>query len=159
MQPTPLDEVVALVLADLQAEIHDRQIEWRVGNLPLVECDEGLIKQVLINLIGNSVKYTRPREVAVIEIGQTTVDGEQVIFVRDNGAGFDMKYADKLFGAFQRLHRHEDFEGTGVGLATVRRIVQRHGGRIWANGELDEGATFYFTLRLGQASLTAADVR
>jgi two-component system, sensor histidine kinase and response regulator len=159
MQPTSLNEVVALVLADLKAEIHDRQIVWKVGSLPLVECDEGLIKQVLINLIGNSVKYTRPRDVAVIEIGQTTVDGEQVIFVRDNGAGFDMKVADKLFGAFQRLHRHEDFEGTGVGLATVRRIVQRHGGRIWAEAELDKGATFYFTLGLGQVSLTAAGVR
>ena len=159
MQPTSLNEVVALVLADLKAEIHDRQIVWKVGDLPLVECDQGLIKQVLINLIGNSVKYTRPRDVAVIELGQTTVDGEQVIFVRDNGAGFDMKYADKLFGAFQRLHRHEDFEGTGVGLATVRRIVQRHGGRIWAEAELDKGATFYFTLGLGQASLTAAGVR
>jgi signal transduction histidine kinase len=159
IQPTSLNEVVALVLADLQAEIHDRQIVWKVGDLPLVECDQGLIKQVLINLIGNSVKYTRPRDVAVIELGQTTVDGEQVIFVRDNGAGFDMKYADKLFGAFQRLHRHEDFEGTGVGLATVRRIVQRHGGRIWAEAELDKGATFYFTLGLGQASLTAAGVR
>jgi two-component system sensor histidine kinase/response regulator len=159
MQPTSLNEVVALVLADLKAEIHDRQIVWKVGDLPLVECDQGLIKQVLINLIGNSVKYTRPRDVAVIEIGQTTVDGEQVVFVRDNGAGFDMKYADKLFGAFQRLHRHEDFEGTGVGLATVRRIVQRHGGRIWAKAELDKGATFYFTLGLGQTSLTAAGVR
>jgi len=159
MQPTSLNEVVALVLADLKAEIHDRQIVWKVGDLPLVECDQGLIKQVLINLIGNSVKYTRPRDVAVIELGQTIVDGEQVIFVRDNGAGFDMKYGDKLFGAFQRLHRHEDFEGTGVGLATVRRIVQRHGGRIWAEAELDKGATFYFTLGLGQASLTAAGVR
>jgi len=159
MQPTSLNEVVALVLADLKAEIHDRQIVWKVGDIPLVECDQGLMKQVLINLIGNSVKYTRPRDVAVIEIGQTTVDGEQVIFVRDNGAGFDMKYADKLFAAFQRFHRHEDFEGTGVGLATVRRIVQRHGGRIWANAELDKGATFYFTLGLGQASLTTAGVR
>src|SRR6202521_5148784 len=151
MQPTSLNEVVALVLADLKTEIHDRQIVWKVGDLPLVECDQGLLKQVLINLIGNSVKYTRPRDVAVIGLGQTTIDEEQVIFVRDNGAGFDMKYADKLFGAFQRLHRHEDFEGTGVGLATVRRIVQRHGGRIWAEAELDKGATFYFTLGLGQA--------
>jgi signal transduction histidine kinase len=159
MQPTSLNEVVAQVLADLKAEIHDRQIVWKVGDLPFVECDEGLVKQVLINLIGNSVKYTRPRDVAVIELGQTTLDGEQVIFVRDNGAGFDMKYADKLFDAFHRLHSQEDFEGTGVGLATVRRIVQRHGGRIWAEAELDKGATFYFTLGLGKASLTAAGVR
>jgi|SRR6266550_860474 len=159
MRPTSLDEVVTLVLADLKAEIQGRQIDWKVGTLPYVECDQGLIKQVLINLIGNSIKYTRPRDAAVIEIGQTTVDGEQVIFVRDNGAGFDMKNADKLFGAFQRLHRPEDFEGTGVGLATVRRIVQRHGGRIWAEAEVDKGATFYFTLGLGQASLTEAGVR
>jgi signal transduction histidine kinase len=158
MQPTRLDETIALVLADLKAEIHNRQIEWKVGNLPLVECDQGLIKQVLINLIGNSVKYTRSRDVAAIEIGQTTVDGELVIFVRDNGAGFDMQYADKLFVAFQRLHRQEDFEGTGVGLATVRRIVQRHGGRIWAEAKVDKGATFYFTLGLGQASLAKVSV-
>ena len=159
IQPANLDEIVGLVLADLKAEIRGRKIEWKVGNLPVVECDRGLVKQVLINLLGNSVKYTRPRDVAVIEIGQTTIDEEQVIFVRDNGAGFDMKYADKLFDAFHRLHRQEEFEGTGVGLATVRRIVQRHGGRIWAEAELDKGATFYFTLGLGQASLTTASVR
>ncbi len=159
IQPANLHEIVALVLADLKAEVHGRQIDWKVGNLPVVECDRGLIKQVFINLLGNSVKYTRPRDVAVIEIGQTTIDEEEVIFVRDNGAGFDMKDADKLFGAFQRLHRPEDFEGTGVGLATVRRIVQRHGGRIWAKAELDKGATFYFTLGLGKASLTPVGVR
>jgi signal transduction histidine kinase len=159
MQPTSLDEVVTLVLADLKAEILDRRIDWKVGTLPLVECDQNLIKQVLINLIGNSIKYTRQRDAAVIEIGQTTVDGEQVIFVRDNGAGFDMKYANKLFVAFQRLHRQEDFEGTGVGLATVRRIIQRHGGRIWAEAEVDKGATFYFTLGLGKVSLTPVGVR
>jgi len=146
MQPTSLDEVLTLVLADFKTDTQGRQIDWKVGTLPLVECDRGLIKQVLINLIGNSIKYTRPREVPMIEIGQTAIAGEQVIFVRDNGAGFDMKHADKLFEAFQRLHRHEDFEGTGVGLATVRRIVQRHGGRIWAEAETDKGATFYFTL-------------
>ena len=159
IQPANLDEIVALVLADLKTETRGRKIDWKVGKLPVVDCDRGLIKQVLINLLGNSVKYTRPRDVAVIEIGQTTIDEEQVIFVRDNGAGFDMKYADKLFDAFHRLHRQEEFEGTGVGLATVRRIVQRHGGRIWAEAELDKGATFYFTLGLGQASLTTADVR
>jgi len=158
-KPTRLDEIVESVLTDLKTEIGGKQIEWKVGNMPLVECDQGLIKQVLVNLIGNSVKYTRPRKLPVIEIGETTVDGEQVLFVRDNGAGFDMQYADKLFGAFQRLHRQEDFEGTGVGLATVRRIVQRHGGRIWAEAELDKGATFYFTLGAGQASLTPTSVR
>jgi light-regulated signal transduction histidine kinase (bacteriophytochrome) len=159
MQLTSVDDVVSLVLEDLKAEIHDRRIEWKVGTLPLVECDQGLLKQVLANLIGNSIKYTRLRDAAVIEIGQKNVDGEQVIFVRDNGAGFDMQYADKLFVAFQRLHRQEDFEGTGVGLATVRRIVQRHGGRIWAEAEVDKGATFYFTLAVGQPSLTTAGVR
>jgi light-regulated signal transduction histidine kinase (bacteriophytochrome) len=156
MQATSLDEVLALVLADFKTDTQGRQIDWKVGKLPIVECDRGLIKQVLINLIGNSIKYTRPREVPMIEIGQTTIAGEQVIFVRDNGAGFDMKHADKLFEAFQRLHRHEDFEGTGVGLATVRRIVQRHGGRIWAEAEADKGATFYFTLGPRQPNMNVS---
>ena len=111
-----------------------------------MECDRGLIKQVFTNLVGNAVKYTRPRDVAVIEIGHRDGDGHPVIFVRDNGAGFEMKYADKLFGAFQRLHRQDEFEGTGVGLATVHRIIRRHGGRIWAEAEPQKGATFYFTL-------------
>jgi light-regulated signal transduction histidine kinase (bacteriophytochrome) len=133
-------------------------MEWKVGALPVVECDPGLLKQVLVNLIGNSIKYTRQCDVAVIEIGEVTVDEEQVFFVRDNGAGFDMKDIDKLFRAFHRLHRDEEFEGTGIGLATVRRIVQRHGGRIWAEAEVGKGATFYFTLGAGKASLAAADV-
>jgi light-regulated signal transduction histidine kinase (bacteriophytochrome) len=147
---TSLDEIVQSVLADVQTGIHDRRIEWKVAALPAVECDAGLMKQVLLNLIGNSVKYTRRREAAVIEIGQATFGGEMVFFVRDNGAGFDMQYAEKLFGAFERLHRDDEFEGTGVGLATVRRIIQRHGGRIWAEAELDKGATFYFTLGQGK---------
>ena len=156
MQPTSLDDVLTLVLADFKTDTQGRQIDWKVGKLPLVECDRGLIKQVLINLIGNSIKYTRPREVPMIEIGQTAIAGEQVIFVRDNGAGFNMKHADKLFEAFQRLHRHEDFEGTGVGLATVQRIVQRHGGRIWAEAEADKGATFYFTLGPRQPNMNVS---
>jgi light-regulated signal transduction histidine kinase (bacteriophytochrome) len=148
MQSTSLDEVLTSVLADLKTGSQGRQIDWKVGKLPAVNCDGALIKQVLVNLISNSIKYSRLREVAAIEVGQTTIEGEQVIFVRDNGAGFDMKRAAKLFDAFQRLHRSEEFEGTGVGLATVRRIIQRHGGRIWAEAEVDKGATFYFTLGL-----------
>ena len=97
-------------------------------------------------MISNGIKYTRPRTTAVIEIGHQDVAGAQAFFIRDNGVGFNMKYADKLFGVFQRLHREEEFEGTGVGLATVRRIVELEGGRIWAQAELDKGATFYFTL-------------
>jgi light-regulated signal transduction histidine kinase (bacteriophytochrome) len=104
------------------------------------------MRQVFENLISNALKYSRPRRLAVIEIGHTHAGGEQVIFVRDNGVGFDMKFADKLFGVFQRLHRSDEFEGTGVGLATVDRIVRKHGGRIWAEAALEKGATFYFTL-------------
>jgi len=121
-------------------------VEWKIGALPFVECDATLMRQVFQNLVSNALKYSRPRSLAVIEIGQTEKDGATAIFVRDNGVGFSMKYADKLFGVFQRLHRAEDFEGTGVGLATVQRIIQKHGGRVWAEAELDRGATFYFTL-------------
>ncbi len=107
------------------------------------------MRQVFQNLISNALKYSRKRKPAVIEIGCREENGQATIFVRDNGAGFDMKYADKLFGVFQRLHRDEEFEGTGVGLATVHRIVQKHGGRTWADAEVEKGASFYFTL--GQA--------
>jgi light-regulated signal transduction histidine kinase (bacteriophytochrome) len=135
---------------EFKTETTGRKIEWRVGRLPTVECDPSLMKQAFINLLANAVKYTRPRAEAVIEIGQIQRDGENAIFVRDNGVGFDMKYSGKLFGVFQRLHRAEDFEGTGVGLATVARIVRKHGGRIWGEAEPDRGAVFYFTLG-GQA--------
>jgi PAS domain S-box-containing protein len=123
-----------------------RSIDWRIGCLPVVPCDPALMKQVFLNLIANAVKFTRPRQPAVIEIGTEQRDGEEVVHIRDNGVGFPMKYADKLFGVFQRLHRQEDFEGTGVGLAIVQRILHKHGGRIWAEAELNQGATFYFTL-------------
>jgi light-regulated signal transduction histidine kinase (bacteriophytochrome) len=113
--------------------------------MPIIWGDPALLKQVFVNLIDNAFKYTRMRAEAAIEIGSRESGGERVLFVRDNGAGFDMQYADKLFGVFQRLHRAEDFEGTGVGLAIVDRIVARHGGRVWAEAAVDRGATFYFT--------------
>jgi signal transduction histidine kinase len=144
---TVLNEVVEDILDDPSLEVAGREIDWRIDrHLPTVECDPGLIRVVLTNLLSNAVKYTRPRKRAVIEIGHALERGEAVLFVRDNGVGFDMRYADKLFGVFQRLHRAEEFEGTGVGLATVQRIVHKHRGRIWVEAELDRGATFYFTL-------------
>jgi light-regulated signal transduction histidine kinase (bacteriophytochrome) len=141
-----LKSVVDEVIAELAPDCENRQIEWKIGNLPFVECDPALMKQVFLNLLSNAVKFTRPRPQAVIEVGQKDENGSSVVFVRDNGVGFNMKYADKLFGVFQRLHRAEDFEGTGVGLATAQRIIQKHGGHIWGKAELDKGATFYFTL-------------
>ena len=152
---TNLNDMVKDVLADLQPECEDRNIDWRVGDLPLVECDPGLVKQVFANLLSNAVKYTRKRAIAVIEVGQIEDDGISVIFVRDNGAGFDQRYVGKLFGVFQRLHRAEDFEGTGVGLSTVQRIVKKHGGAVWAKGEVDKGATFFLTLTAKASSLAA----
>jgi light-regulated signal transduction histidine kinase (bacteriophytochrome) len=123
-----------------------RRIEWVIGDLPHLTADPVLIRLVFENLLDNAIKYTRPRQKARIEIGSTRKEGETVIFVRDNGVGFDMKYVEKLFGVFQRLHRMEEFEGTGIGLANVRRIVERHGGRAWAEGALDRGATFSVAL-------------
>jgi PAS domain S-box-containing protein len=141
-----LDALVVQVLRNVGAEITDRDIEWQVDSLPEVLCDPGLMHIVLTNLLSNAVKYTRPRKKAVIEIGQMVADGQLVIYVRDNGVGFNMKYADKLFGVFQRLHRAEEFEGAGVGLATVQRIIRKHGGRVWATSAVNAGATFFFTL-------------
>jgi light-regulated signal transduction histidine kinase (bacteriophytochrome) len=140
--PAMIDEI----RQRLVMHVADRRIEWVIGDLPQVTADPVLIRLVFENLLDNAVKYTRPREKARIEIGSTRKDGETVFFVRDNGVGFDMKYIDKLFGVFQRLHRMEDFEGTGIGLANVRRIVERHGGRTWAEGALDKGATFSIAL-------------
>jgi PAS domain S-box-containing protein len=143
---TPLDALVDEVLTSLRAEILERAITCRVGALPVLECDPGLMKVVFTNLLSNAVKYTRRSERPLIEIGQLVTDGIPVIYVRDNGVGFDMKYADKLFGVFQRLHRTEDFEGAGVGLAIVSRIIRKHRGTIWAESRPDQGATFFFTL-------------
>jgi light-regulated signal transduction histidine kinase (bacteriophytochrome) len=142
-----LNAVVAEVLQELQHDLVDRTIEWRLDPLPTAMCDRGLMKLVFTNLLSNAAKYSRHRPRAAVHVGQTVHDGEVVVFVKDNGAGFDANYAHKLFGVFQRLHRSDEFEGTGVGLATVERIVRKHGGMIWAEGALDEGATFFFTLR------------
>jgi len=152
VQATDLGAIVKDILAMLEPESEGRQIEWKIAELPSVECDPALIRLVFQNLIGNALKYSRPRSPAVIEIGQIQEKANLTIFVRDNGVGFSTKYAYKLFGVFQRLHPAEDFEGTGVGLATVQRIIQKHGGRIWAEAELDHGATFYFTLGAGERS-------
>ena len=143
-----LAALVAEVRRSLQPTVPDREIQWDVGPLPTVRGDAAMLRQVLVNLLGNAVKYTRGRAPATIAVGTDGLEENRVIFfVRDNGAGFDMKYADKLFGVFQRLHRADEFEGTGIGLATVRRIIARHGGRTWAKGTVNNGATFYFSLQ------------
>ena len=145
-QSINLAAIVENVRVDLAESVAGRNIEWKVAPLPAVECDPALIKIVFTNLLSNALKFTTPRERTIIELGCAQEKEQQAFFVRDNGVGFDTKYADKLFGVFQRLHRQEEFEGTGVGLATVQRIIHKHGGRIWAKSAPDRGATFYFTL-------------
>ncbi len=155
-----LKRLVQEVIEDLAPDTANRQIEWHVGELPTVNCDPGLMKMVFMNLLSNALKFTRLRTTATIAIGQEMAQGEPVIVVRDNGAGFDMKYVDKLFGVFQRLHGDKDFEGTGIGLVTVRRILQKHGGTIWAEAQVDKGASFYFTLGstcVGQEQVLASE--
>jgi PAS domain S-box-containing protein len=142
-----LDDLILDILREFTPEIMGRNIEWQISRMPIVEGDRAMLHGVLVNLISNALKFTRPREIARIEIGCKEGDEhEEIFFVRDNGVGFDMSYVDKLFGVFQRLHREDEFEGTGIGLANVRRVINRHGGRVWAEGEIGYGATFYFTL-------------
>jgi signal transduction histidine kinase len=143
-QPVLLNELIRQVLTDLIPE--NRQIEFEIADLPICEADLSLITQVWINLLSNAIKYTGYQPVAHIQVGYEIINGEGVYFLRDNGSGFDMQYANNLFGVFQRLHREQEFEGTGIGLAIVQRIIQRHGGRIWAEAAVNQGATFYFTL-------------
>ncbi len=142
-----LDRLVQETVDDFKETTKERDIIWEVHPLPAVQADRALLRLVLINLISNAVKFTGKRARARIEIGCAPADeGETVIFIHDNGAGFNPLYIDKLFGVFQRLHSNDEFEGTGIGLANVRRIVQRHDGRVWAEGVVDGGATFFFSL-------------
>lgn len=141
-----LNQIIEKVQHEIEPEIKERTIEWQVATLPKVQGDLAMLRLVLSNLIENAVKYTRLRSHAKIEIGSTSNEQENIFFIRDNGAGFDIKYVDKLFGIFQRLHHESEFEGTGIGLANVRHIIHRHGGRTWAEGKVDDGATLFFSL-------------
>ncbi|MBO0800957.1 MAG: GHKL domain-containing protein, partial [Blastocatellia bacterium] len=141
------DQLVKDVLETLQPDMQGRKIVWQIGPLPETVGDQAMLRLVWANLISNALKYTRTRDETQIAIGSAEkVEGETVYFIRDNGVGFDMQYADKLFGVFQRLHTDKEFEGTGIGLATVQRIIRRHGGLVWAEGKVNGGATFYFSI-------------
>ena len=147
MRAVDLQQVVKEVIAEVSRDTGDRDIAWKIGALPACHGDSSMLKLVVINLVSNAVKFTRMRTRAEIEIGCGDKNSDELqVFVRDNGAGFDMQYANKLFGVFQRLHLAEQFEGTGIGLATVQRIIHRHGGQVRAKGAVDQGATFYFSL-------------
>jgi light-regulated signal transduction histidine kinase (bacteriophytochrome) len=141
-----LRHIVDEVVAGLMSNSNGRAVKWSVHDLPVVRGDATMLRLAMQNLLGNAFKYTQYRDPARIEVSGSTSVEEWVITVRDNGVGFDMKYADKLFGVFQRLHSAKEFEGTGIGLANVHRIVQRHGGRVWAEGEVGKGAAFHFSL-------------
>ncbi len=147
--------LVRNVVGELQNTLGDRTVEWDLKPLPAARADRALMHQVWVNLLGNALKFTRLQEIAVIEVGSRPGEDEDIYYVKDNGVGFDMQFAHKLFGVFQRLHRYEEFEGTGVGLALVQRIVQRHGGRVWAEGQLNGGACFSFSLPRHQAQQAA----
>ena len=145
--PVNLQQIAEETIQTLKKqELAERSVNWKLGSLPVVRGDRPMLRQVFVNLLSNAVKYSRPRDPAEIEVGVVDETDEWIIFVRDNGVGFEMQYAQKLFGVFQRLHRAEEFEGTGIGLANVRRIITRHGGRTWAESVLGQGATFYFSM-------------
>lgn len=145
--PVSLQQIVDEVVAEVRQELRDREVEWKIGPLPVCYGDRSMLRLAIANLVSNAVKFTRMRTPAEIEIGSLGEGQDEVeVFIRDNGVGFDMRYANKLFGVFQRLHLPEDFEGTGIGLATVQRIIHRHGGKVRAEGVVDQGATFYVSL-------------
>jgi PAS domain S-box-containing protein len=158
LQRTDLNTVVEEVISLLQPEVAGRAVNWKIASLPAANCDPILIQQVFQNFLANALKFTRPRQRADIEISCRRENGNLVIAVGDNGVGFNMKYADKLFGVFQRLHSGDEFEGTGVGLATVQRIMHKHGGQVWAESEVEKGATFYFTVTAADATLPAVPI-
>ncbi|MCI0418978.1 MAG: ATP-binding protein, partial [Acidobacteria bacterium] len=160
MKAVSLQQLVEEALQELREETKGRDIVWKIGQLPEVMVDRSMMRLVMINLLANAVKFTSKRERAEIEVGASSNEAnETVVFVRDNGVGFDMEYKDKLFGVFQRLHRAEDYEGTGIGLANVQRIIRRHNGRAWAEGQLDRGATFYFSLPKAKEASNYAKVQ
>ena len=152
-----LAQLVKEALNEVREDTEGRNIAWKIGTLPDCYGDRSMLRLVLVNLISNAVKFTRTRPQAAIEIGSTNGGGEElIVYVRDNGVGFDMKYVNKLFGVFQRLHQADEFEGTGIGLATVQRIINRHGGKVWAEGTVDSGATFYFSAPRSRGHLWTA---
>jgi light-regulated signal transduction histidine kinase (bacteriophytochrome) len=148
LEPTELDmqELARTAFERLGQAGQGKGVDFRLGSLPRAKGDRSLFEQIWVNLIANAVKFSSKKESPVVEIGGITAEHEHVYFVRDNGAGFDAAYRERLFGVFQRLHHEHEFPGTGVGLALVHRIVTRHGGRVWAEGELGRGATFHFTV-------------
>ena len=158
--PVSLQQLVQEAMQELREETQGRNIAWKISQLPEVMADRSMMRLVMINLLANAVKFTGKRERAEIEVGTSSNEADGiVVFVRDNGVGFDMEYADKLFGVFQRLHPAEEYEGTGIGLANVQRIIHRHRGRTWARGEVDQGATFYFSLPKATEATTYAKVQ
>lgn len=156
LESVDLGGLLKEIIPEFEPQTTQRDIDWRIGELPMVMGDRAMLRVVLVNLISNALKFTQNRPKAEIQISYLPEEKKDtVVFVRDNGTGFDMQYAHKLFGVFQRLNSNDEFEGTGIGLANVRRIISRHGGRTWAEGKVDGGATFYFSLPQSSSSRTA----
>lgn len=144
------------IFEQLRFQELERNLQLIIRDLPPAYGDQSLLYQVMMNLLSNAIKYTKPRKTAVIEVDSKNEENETIYYIKDNGIGFDERYADKLFGVFQRLHGSDQYEGTGVGLAIVERIIQRHGGRVWVKGKVDEGAVFYFALPKEQVVQSAS---
>ena len=147
-----MGELAKAVFDELKANTPQQMMQFKINTLPAARGDRSMIRQVFANLLSNAIKFTRRKENAIIEVNGWVEANENLYYVKDNGVGFDMQYVNKLFGVFQRLHSVEEFEGTGVGLAIVERIIRRHGGRVWAEGKVNGGATFYFTIPIQAVS-------